>query len=209
MIISFYDTLSENNVGGISRPDSKFRKAKIMGVGLHARKSGQMGVGMNLEEIIEKMKQKVKNPKEGLPEEVFTYVSTITPLINVDLLVRNESGAVLMAWRDDVCGQGWHIPGGIIRFKENIFTRIQKVGIQELQAEVKFEKEPMAVNEIIIGEEVRGHFISLLYRCYLPEGYVIDNGDKKEDDAGYLKWIAACPDQFIEGQRKVYSDLWK
>lgn len=134
--------------------------------------SGQMGVGMNLEEIIEKMKQKVKNPKEGLPEEVFTYVSTITPLINVDLLVRNESGAVLMAWRDDVCGQGWHIPGGIIRFKENIFTRIQKVGIQELQAEVKFEKEPLAVNEIIIGRRSGTFYFPAL--PLLPSGRICD-----------------------------------
>lgn len=163
---------------------------------------------MNLEEIIGQMKEKVENPSVGLPEEVFTYISTITPLINVDLLIKNESGAILMAWRDDVCGQGWHIPGGIIRFKENIFTRIQKVGLQELKAEVKFEKAPLAVNEIIIQEEIRGHFISLLYRCYLPEGYVIDNGGKKENDAGYLAWIAQCPDRFIEGQRKVYSDLW-
>lgn len=164
---------------------------------------------MNLEEIIGEMKKKVENPSAGLPEEVFTYISTITPLINVDLLIRNESGAILMAWRDDLCGQGWHIPGGIIRFKENIFTRIQEVGLQELKAEVKFEKEPLAVNEIIMQEEIRGHSVSLLYQCYLPEGYVIDNGEKKENDAGYLKWIMKCPNQFIEGQRKVYSDLWK
>ncbi|MCH5248868.1 MAG: hypothetical protein J1E98_03000 [Lachnospiraceae bacterium] len=164
---------------------------------------------MNLEEIIEQMKQKVKKPKEGLPEEVFLYLSTITPLINVDLLIRNENGAILMAWRDDICGQGWHIPGGIIRFKENIFTRIQKVGLMELNADIKYEKEPLAINEIIMQEDVRGHFISLLYQCYLPKGYVIDNGDKKENDAGYLKWIAQCPDKFIEGQRKAYAELWK
>ena len=38
-----------------------------------------------------------ENAKAGLPDEVFTYISTVTPLVNVDLLIRNDKGETLLA----------------------------------------------------------------------------------------------------------------
>ena len=53
--------------------------------------------------------------KKDLPAKEFLEISKKTPLINVDLLIENEDGDVLLSWRDDeYCGTGWHIPGGII-----------------------------------------------------------------------------------------------
>ena len=37
--------------------------------------------------IIEK---KIKNPKKGLPEKIFLFLSRISPMINVDLLIKNK-----------------------------------------------------------------------------------------------------------------------
>ena len=77
---------------------------------------------------IDKVLEHVNNAKDGLPTDVFYFVSQLTPLINVDLLVKNKSGQVLLTWRDDrFYGPAWHIPGGIIRFKEKIEDRIEKV----------------------------------------------------------------------------------
>ena len=80
----------------------------------------------------------VRNANEGLPLDVFYFISQLTPLINVDLLVKNSQGQVLLTWRDDQFhGPAWHIPGGIIRFKERIETRIAKVAQSELGAKVR------------------------------------------------------------------------
>lgn len=159
--------------------------------------------------LINELDKHIENPSAGLPEEVFLHVTTLTPMINVDLLVKNSEGSILMAWRDDLCGAGWHIPGGIIRYKESVETRIRKTAKQELHAEVAFDVTPIAINEIILEQKVRGHFISLLYQCYLQDGYKIDNGTLKGNEAGYLAWIDRCPEQFVMGQKKIYSGLWE
>ena len=61
----------------------------------------------------------INDPQEGLPEVVFLFVTRHTPMINVDLLIRDAEGRVLLTWRDDGYehSPGWHIPGGIIRYK--------------------------------------------------------------------------------------------
>ena len=68
-----------------------------------------------------------------MPESVFLFVSGITPLINVDLLIKDEQhvrsslGAMT---------SGWHIPGGIIRYKESAADRVRAVAHTELGADL-------------------------------------------------------------------------
>ena len=162
----------------------------------------------DIKKSIDEVKSHIEDSTKGLPEEVFLFATTITPMINVDLLVKNSRGQVLMSWRDDMCGTGWHIPGGIIRFKETFHDRLLKVGESELHTRITHDDNPLMINQIILKQEVRGHFVSLLYRCYVPDDYVIDNGDIKEGQAGYLKWIDKCPDNFVTGQRDIYNNLW-
>ena len=75
-----------------------------------------------------------------------------------------------MTWRDDkYSGKGWHLPGGIIRFREKINQRIANVGKTELNIKISKIKGPLALNEIIINQKERSHFISLLYQCFLSK----------------------------------------
>ena len=72
-------------------------------------------------------------PEKGLGQELFLLVSSLTPIVNVDLLVYNAKGQFLLTWRNDPhCGQGWHVPGGCVRFRESCEERIKKVAQQEL-----------------------------------------------------------------------------
>jgi ADP-ribose pyrophosphatase YjhB (NUDIX family) len=123
---------------------------------------------MNLSEAIQTLDQLAGDPSAGLPEDLFLLVSRITPLINVDLLIQDERHHSLLTWRSDQhYGAGWHIPGGIIRYKETAQHRIHEVARQELGAAVDFDPIPIAITESIAPERNRGHFISLLYRCRL------------------------------------------
>jgi ADP-ribose pyrophosphatase YjhB (NUDIX family) len=107
------------------------------------------------------------NARQGLPYDIFLTLSSLTPMINVDLLIRNNQGQTLLTWRDDqYYGPGWHIPGGIIRFKERIADRIAAVAASELGCKVTFSEAPLLLSEITAPDrDVRGHFISLLYHC--------------------------------------------
>lgn len=161
---------------------------------------------MNIAEAVKFLDKQIKNPSKGLPEEVFLFASRIVPMANVDLLIKDEKGRTLLSWRDDqYCGKGWHLPGGVIRFKETMKERLEKVAETELGAKVKFEPKPIAVNEIMIKSKTRGHFISLLYKCYLSSNFVPENKGLKETDAGYLKWHAACPDNLLKWHYNIYK----
>lgn len=156
---------------------------------------------MELSKIIKKLESSVKNPSKGLPKELFLFVSRITPLINVDLLIKNEQNQTLLTWRDDgYWPPGWHVPGGIIRYKEKIAERIKAVAKNELGAEVEFNPAPLAINECIIKtRETRGHFISLLYQCKLAtqpdENLRCESNSPKPNE---WMWHSSCPANIIQ-----------
>ena len=111
----------------------------------------------------------VPNPNRGLPEQIFQLVSRLTPLLSVDLLLQDDQARTLLTWRHDIAyGPGWHLPGGIVRYKELAMDRIHAVASGELGAEVMCEPIPLLVTEHVRSESMnRGHVVSLLYRCGL------------------------------------------
>ncbi|THF65692.1 NUDIX hydrolase [Pseudothauera nasutitermitis] len=157
-------------------------------------------------QAVETLVAAVPDPARGLPDDIFYYISRTTPFINVDLLIQDERGRTLLAWRDDIhSGTGWHIPGGIIRFKETIASRIQQVALSEIGTPVEYDPEPLALNEMIHHDrDLRGHFISLLYRCRLDSAFIPKNAGLTPMDAGYLKWHEACPANMI-----AYHDVYR
>lgn len=120
-------------------------------------------------EAVDRVRSLVKDAKAGLPEEVFLLVSQLTPLINVDLLIKSTDGKTLLTWREDkYYGPAWHIPGGIIRFKESIESRIVKVARSELGCQVAALGQPIEVRSLMNpSRDIRGHFISLTFLCSL------------------------------------------
>ena len=119
---------------------------------------------------IKYLENSVKDPTAGLSQSIFYFIGRMTPYINVDLLIQSPIYGTLLTWRDDpYSGTGWHIPGGIIRFKEKIKDRIFKVGKGELGIKIRKFKGPIELNEIITNKIERSHFISLLYKCELED----------------------------------------
>jgi colanic acid biosynthesis protein WcaH len=160
---------------------------------------------LNIADAIAVLDKQVPNPQAGLPDEVFFYISRTTPLVNVDLLIKDEFGRTLLSWRDDqYVGKGWHLPGGIIRFKETLETRVKKVAESEIGADIDFDPNPLAINQIIYPDrKIRAHFISLLYKCFLSSTFVPQNKELSMGDNGYFMWHNFCPDNLIE-VHKIY-----
>ncbi|MBF0594331.1 MAG: NUDIX hydrolase [Candidatus Omnitrophica bacterium] len=157
---------------------------------------------MNIIQAVAILNKQVGDPSRGLPKEVFRLMSRITPLVNVDLLIKDERGRTLLSWRDDGCaGKGWHLPGGILRFKEKLETRVLKVAETEIGTGIIFDKVPIAVNELILPEQdERGHFISFLFKCFLTETFLTANNGMMPTDPGYLMWHDFCPENLVTVQ---------
>lgn len=150
---------------------------------------------------LDKVLEHIINAKNGLPIDVFYFVSQLTPLINVDLLIKNKKGRVLLTWRDDrFYGPAWHIPGGIIRFKEKIEDRIEKVAQLELGASVRFAPEPIHIRGLINSErDIRGHFISMLYLCELTSELPMEMAYKAGDPKpGEWAWHDQAPKDLLK-----------
>jgi colanic acid biosynthesis protein WcaH len=144
----------------------------------------------------------IGDPRQGLPEDVFLLVSRITPLINVDLLIQDDSGRTLLTWRDDeFFGSGWHVPGGIIRYKETAAERVRACAREELAADISFDPAPMFVMETILERRDRGHAISLLFRCRLltaPDPAMAAGPESPSQ--GQWRWHEAAPLDLLDVQ---------
>ena len=174
-----------------------------------------------LEEKIEDLRKAMSDvgidPQEGLTDPLFLFVSSLTPLINVDLLIRDANKGILLSWRDEVFnGRGWHIPGGIIRLRETMDARIQKTALKEIGAKVTYNRTPVMFQEDIVREKrewlkndlVRSHNISILYDCRLPDGFEIE-AQGEDIFPGYLRWFDHYPEDFLGCHERLYGNIIK
>jgi colanic acid biosynthesis protein WcaH len=157
-----------------------------------------------LARLVEQLEGEIDATSDTLPEAVFLFLSRLTPLVNVDLLIRDASGRTLLTWRsDEFYGPGWHVPGGVIRYKEKAFERIRHVASRELGASVTVDPSPLFVDESIApSRRNRGHFVSLLYRCQLltaPDERL--SCGSRDPLRGEWRWHVGCPANLIPEQQ--------
>ena len=69
----------------------------------------------------------------NLPEKVFKSVVASTPLISIDLIVRNNQGKILLGRRTNRPAQGyWFVPGGRILKDEPVELAFKRLILVEL-----------------------------------------------------------------------------
>lgn len=159
-----------------------------------------------LTQAISEIDALVPQTQAGLPEPLFYLASRLTPMVNVDLVIQDDDGRILLTWRHDrFYGPGWHIPGGVVRFKENLSNRIHEVARTELGAKVSHEETPAAIFEIMNpNRDIRGHFISLVFKCRLVSPVDPSTAARNLQEALPNQWIWAdqMPPNMILQQRK-------
>lgn len=165
-------------------------------------------------EAIDTLRRARIDSTRGLPEELFYLVSSLTPIPNVDLWITDPKNRVLLAWRKDLFyDEGWHIPGGCIRYGETMLDRVHKTAIREIGTDVMVVPEPIAVRDVIrpprkglINPYERGHHLAVLYRCFVSDCDLIDNKDRKPGEDGYLCWFNKIPENMLK-IHDVYRDV--
>jgi colanic acid biosynthesis protein WcaH len=154
--------------------------------------------------LLEGLLAKVSGQGAGLPTPVFRFVTEVSATANVDLLVRDSDKRVLLAWRDDAFGTGWHVPGSIIRHREDIAHRISACAHDEFGCAVDVDERPVAILQIF---DDRGHSVSLCFLALLrgsPTKRIIEQGVSPEH--GDLCWFATLPAQLYPSHL-IYRNL--
>ncbi len=174
--------------------------------------TGRPGDALTEDELqpLEGLLAKLGGRGAELPWPLFRFITEVTATSNVDLLVEDEDKNVLLAWRDDPFGTGWHVPGSIIRHREGFAHRIAMCAQDEFGCELDVVDGPAALVQIF---DDRGHSVSLCFRAKLagvPAKRVCDRDEVPQ--AGDLRWFGTLPDQLYPSHgvyRNVLLALWQ
>ena len=80
---------------------------------------------MNLKELIKEVEKQEFDPTIGLPEMLFDFATRITPMVNVDLFVRNFKKEILLTWRGEIT---IHLVG-IFLEELCVFVKVYMIGL--------------------------------------------------------------------------------
>jgi colanic acid biosynthesis protein WcaH len=155
-------------------------------------------------QTLERILAKLDGRHAHLPYPLFRFITEVAATANIDLIVQNADGQTLLAWRDDAAGTGWHVPGSIVRHREEIADRLEACADDEFAAPLASTTGPIALIQIF---DDRGHSLSLCYRATLdgpPGKPVITAHDAPK--GGDLRWFATPPEDLYPSHR-VYRDL--
>ena len=153
---------------------------------------------------LETLLAKLAGPGAELPWPLFRFVNEVVATANVDLLVTDPARGVLLAWRDDPFGTGWHVPGSIIRHREEIVHRMAACARDEFGCAIDVSDRVAAVIQIF---DDRGHSVSLCYRATLrgePGRRLVSEGEPP--NPGDLCWFETPPANLYPSHF-VYRDV--
>jgi len=109
-----------------------------------------------------------------LPKEKFSEVIAATPLVSIDLLIKNSEGQYLLGYRTNKPAQGyWFVPGGRILKDESMddaFQRLCKVelGVECCRTQAQF-LGPFEhfYSDYVFGDDITTHYVVLGYQIDL------------------------------------------
>ena len=156
---------------------------------------------------IKYLENRIEDPNKGLPDEIFYFIGRNTSYANVDLLIRTKDW-ILLTWREDIVGSGWHFPGGIIRFRETMLDRVKMVAKSELGVKVINIKGPQKISEVISHDiKERSHFISFLFECELDNFYFDKIKGLMKKQPGKLSFFKEAPKDLLKNHL-IYSEYF-
>jgi len=145
-----------------------------------------------------------------LSDRDFRDVVRNAPLVSIDLVMTDPSGAVLMGWRKNEPAKGtWFVPGGRIRKDEKIGDAFNRIVLAETGLAKRIEDSRFGgVYEHLYTENCFGEAGFGTHYCVLA--YVVHLGERPQItlDRQHTKFewlVAASPD--VHPYSRAYFDL--
>ena len=110
-----------------------------------------------------------------LSKETFIQIVKYTPLISIDLIIKNQNGDILLGLRKNEPARGnWFVPGGRIRKNEYIADAFSRISDTELGIELKLSSAKfLGVYEHLYSQnfaqvpDISTHYVVLAYEQFL------------------------------------------
>lgn len=112
--------------------------------------------------------------KYYLQPELFRTIVTHTPLVSIDLLIRNPAGELLLGWRSNRPARDcWFVPGGRINKNESITAAFKRLTRAELGVELAVDSARFCgvfehfYPDCFAGAVTSTHYVVLAYELEL------------------------------------------
>ncbi len=127
-----------------------------------------------------------------MQDQAFLKIIDATPLVSIDLILKNSAGEALLGKRLNRPAQGyWFVPGGRIRKNEEIANAIKRISSTELGIELSFSQMKLLggfdhiYSDNYLGEEgVNTHYVVLAFMIELEQEVKIIADDQHSE----MKW---------------------
>lgn len=144
-----------------------------------------------------------------LEEETFKMVIAATPLISIDLLVKNSAGQYLLGYRNNRPAQGyWFVPGGRILKNESITDAFKRLCQQELGGEYSLSDAKSHgvfehfYDDSVFDQTVSTHYVVLAYEIVINE----NNLCLPTEQHSRFKWL--LNDQILQTEDVHLHSRW-
>ena len=105
-----------------------------------------------------------------LDRETFSTVLSSTPLVSIDLVVRNRDGEILLGQRVNRPAQGyWFVPGGRILKNETLAQAFERLTKEELGRSYSISDASLLgpydhlYEDCVFGEDISTHYVAIAY----------------------------------------------
>lgn len=148
-----------------------------------------------------------------LADETFKSVIQHTPLISIDLIVRNENGEVLLGKRINAPAKGdWFVPGGRVRKNETLDDAFFRLVKEELGIEsgiIRKDAKFLGVfehfyDDCVFGDDVSTHYVVLAYEIYTEKFKINKISKLQHVDYLFLKKDSVLNDGRIHKYNYIY-----
>ena len=136
-----------------------------------------------------------------IPENLYREVISVLPIICVDIVIRNESGKVLLARRNnEPIKDHWWVVGGRILSVESACKACIRKTLEETGLKID-ELKFLGFNEDVFDKNAFNapkpyHTLSLVFETHLPTKEV-ERNIHLDSQHSELAWFDELPDRFI------------
>lgn len=111
-----------------------------------------------------------------LPADKFRSIIELTPLVSIDLVVKNAQGEYLLGLRTNRPAQNfWFVPGGRIQKGESLAVAFKRLTKQELGKELSIEQAKLLgpfdhfYDDCVFDSETSTHYIAIAYELIIDQ----------------------------------------
>lgn len=125
-----------------------------------------------------------------LQDKEFLRIVDATPLVAIDLIIRNEAGEVLLGQRvNRPAKDSWFVPGGRILKNERVKDALRRISQRELgitisEATLVGVFDHLYADNFLNAPDVTTHYVALGFAAELPRGTRLT----ADNQHGELKW---------------------